>query len=73
MLQVLPAVCTEERMVLGALLTDGTIIVGQNEISHPSLPGVVILACRPHCMLRTSLLCYLHTSDIRFAQTDPKT
>jgi hypothetical protein len=34
---VLPAICTEERIVLGAELEDGTVIKGQNDISHP--PG----------------------------------
>ena len=34
---VLPCVCTEDRLVLGAELRDGTVIRGQNEISHP--PG----------------------------------
>ena len=33
--EVLPAVCTEERLVLAALLADGTVLRGQNEISHP--------------------------------------
>lgn len=33
---VLPAVCTEERISLAAELADGTLVLGQNEISHPS-------------------------------------
>ncbi|KAI5057718.1 hypothetical protein GOP47_0027733 [Adiantum capillus-veneris] len=33
---VLPAVCTNDRLTLGCELQDGTIIRGQNEISHPS-------------------------------------
>jgi hypothetical protein len=36
---VLPAICTEERITLGAELADGSVIRGQNEISHPSAPG----------------------------------
>ena len=32
---VLPAICTEERLTLAAELADGTVICGQNEISHP--------------------------------------
>mmetsp|Transcript_32403 Transcript_32403/g.103109 ORF Transcript_32403/g.103109 Transcript_32403/m.103109 type:complete len:556 (+) Transcript_32403:35-1702(+) len=32
---VLPCICTEERITLGAQLDDGTIIRGQNNISHP--------------------------------------
>lgn len=36
---VLPAICTEERIVLGAQLSDGSIIRGQNAISHPSPSG----------------------------------
>ena len=36
---VLPAIQTEERITLGAQLCDGTIIRGQNAISHPSAPG----------------------------------
>lgn len=36
---VLPAICTEERITLGAQLSDGTIIRGQNEISHPAAVG----------------------------------
>lgn len=35
---VLPAVCTEERLSLAAELADGTVLVGQNQISHPSCP-----------------------------------
>ena len=33
--QVLPAICTEERITLGAELEDGTVLRGQNQISHP--------------------------------------
>lgn len=33
---VLPAICTEERISLAAELSNGKILVGQNEISHPS-------------------------------------
>ncbi|MCO5572813.1 hypothetical protein L7F22_026572 [Adiantum nelumboides] len=33
---VLPAICTNDRLTLGCELQDGTIIRGQNEISHPS-------------------------------------
>ena len=36
---VLPAICTEERITLGAEMANGTIIRGQNEISHPAAPG----------------------------------
>ena len=32
---VLPAICTEERITLGAELEDGTVLRGQNQISHP--------------------------------------
>ncbi|CAK0784396.1 hypothetical protein CVIRNUC_007600 [Coccomyxa viridis] len=35
---VLPAICTEERITLGAEMANGTVIRGQNEISHPSAP-----------------------------------
>lgn len=34
--RVLPAVLSEERLVLGAVLKDGTRLRGQYEISHPS-------------------------------------
>jgi hypothetical protein len=33
---VLPAICTEEVITLGAELEDGTVIRGQNNISHPN-------------------------------------
>ena len=36
---VLPAICTEERITLGIELASGTVIRGQNEISHPAAPG----------------------------------
>lgn len=36
---MLPSICTEERITLGAELEDGTVVRGQNEISHPSLRG----------------------------------
>ncbi len=36
---VLPAICTEERITLGAELEDGTVIRGQNAISHPTNPA----------------------------------
>jgi hypothetical protein len=35
---VLPAICTEERITLGAELMDHTVIKGQNNISHPHEP-----------------------------------
>eukprot|EP00891_Asterochloris_glomerata_P008123 jgi/Astpho2/8123/fgenesh1_pg.00120_%23_73_t len=35
--RVLPAICTEERITLGAQLVTGAVIRGQNEISHPSV------------------------------------
>lgn len=34
---VLPAICTEEVITLGAELEDGTVIRGQNNISHPDV------------------------------------
>jgi 2-phospho-L-lactate transferase CofD len=34
---VLPAICTEERITLAAELADGSVLVGQNEISHPAM------------------------------------
>ena len=37
--RVLPAICTEERITLGAQLVTGAVIRGQNEISHPSVTG----------------------------------
>lgn len=37
--QVLPAICTESHITLGAELASGDVIVGQNEISHPSAAG----------------------------------
>ena len=36
MCQVLPSICTEERITLGAELEDGTVVRGQNSISHPT-------------------------------------
>lgn len=36
---VLPAVATEGRLALGAVLEDGTVVVGQHEISHPARAG----------------------------------
>lgn len=33
---VLPCICTNDRLTLGAELQDGTIIRGQHEISHPT-------------------------------------
>ena len=38
--RVLPSIATEERITLGAQLADGSVIRGQNEISHPSVAGV---------------------------------
>ena len=37
--RVLPAICTEERITLGAQLVTGAVIRGQNEISPPSVTG----------------------------------
>lgn len=34
---MLPAICTEERITLGAELEDGTVVRGQNNISHPAV------------------------------------
>ena len=36
-LKQLPAICTEERITLAAELADGSVLVGQNEISHPAV------------------------------------
>ncbi|PSC71096.1 maternal effect embryo arrest 18 [Micractinium conductrix] len=36
---VLPAICTDEHITLGAELADGSLIVGQHQISHPSSTG----------------------------------
>ena len=44
-LQVMPAICTEEPSTLGAQLVDGTVIRGQNAISHPT-PGALLLLHR---------------------------
>jgi 2-phospho-L-lactate transferase/gluconeogenesis factor (CofD/UPF0052 family) len=33
---VVPAICTEERISLAAELADGSVLLGQNAISHPS-------------------------------------
>ncbi len=38
--RVLPAIATEERITLGAQLIDGTVVRGQNEISHPCVAGI---------------------------------
>ena len=45
---VLPAVCTEERLSLAAVLSDGTVLVGQNQISHPSAPCSLTGTVSPH-------------------------
>ena len=37
---VLPAILTEEHITLGAELADGSVVVGQHQISHPSAEGV---------------------------------
>ena len=37
--QVLPSIDTEERITLGAELEDGSVVRGQNQISHPSAAG----------------------------------
>ena len=37
--EVLPAVATESALALAAQLEDGSVLVGQNEISHPSVLG----------------------------------
>jgi 2-phospho-L-lactate transferase/gluconeogenesis factor (CofD/UPF0052 family) len=34
---VLPAICTNDRLTLGCELQDGTLIKGQNAISHPTV------------------------------------
>ena len=49
---MLPAICTEERITLGAEMANGTVIRGQNEISHPSAPGAALL----HALLTSQLL-----------------
>lgn len=64
---VLPAICTEERITLGAELANGSVIRGQNEISHPSAPGRALslmpslndLDCRncTDCRQHVLLLC----------------
>ena len=36
---VLPVITTLDRVILGAELVDGTVLRGQNLISHPAVPG----------------------------------
>jgi hypothetical protein len=72
---VLPAICTEERITLGAEMANGTIIRGQNEISHPSAPGqlppgmthsslcvrhAVWDRCNMHSSARAEAACVVH-------------
>lgn len=57
---VLPAICTEERITLGAEMANGTVIRGQNEISHPAAPGQLKLLgvmCRHVPLLHWSSCC----------------
>lgn len=48
--QVLPAICTEERITLGAELLDGSFIRGQHSISHPSESGACAVIPMPHTL-----------------------
>ena len=41
---VMPVISTEERITLGAVLSNGLVIKGQNQISHPSVAGPFQLA-----------------------------
>ncbi len=41
---VMPVISTEERITLGAVLNNGLVIKGQNQISHPSVAGPFQLA-----------------------------
>lgn len=43
---VMPVISTEERITLGAVLSNGTVIRGQNQISHPTIAGTMC-ACDP--------------------------
>uniref|UniRef100_A0A1J3FJL6 Gluconeogenesis factor n=1 Tax=Noccaea caerulescens TaxID=107243 RepID=A0A1J3FJL6_NOCCA len=45
---VLPVISTNDRLTLGCELQDGTIIRGQNEISHPS-SGTMQIVDKRHC------------------------
>lgn len=36
---VMPVISTEERITLGAVLSSGVVIRGQNQISHPTIAG----------------------------------
>jgi 2-phospho-L-lactate transferase CofD len=62
---VLPAICTEEVITLGAELEDGTVIRGQNNISHPDDPrghsGCGSGAHPSHASCYLVLLCHRHT------------
>ena len=40
---VMPVISTEERITLGAVLSNGLVIKGQNQISHPSMAGNLLL------------------------------
>jgi hypothetical protein len=59
---VLPAICTEEVITLGAELEDGTVIRGQNNISHPDgcsdagATGKILFFCFLFLFLCVSLL-----------------
>jgi hypothetical protein len=67
---VLPAICTEDHITLGAELADGSLIIGQHQISHPSNTGplaaawvwLAVRAC--NCWLPTARLCLLPMAPI---------
>lgn len=44
---VMPVISTEERITLGAVLSNGLVIRGQNQISHPTVAGLAqaLLPC----------------------------
>ena len=54
---VMPVISTEERITLGAVLSNGLVIKGQNQISHPSVAGPFQLALHLLYQKRYHLRC----------------
>ncbi|CAI5987404.1 unnamed protein product [Closterium sp. NIES-64] len=73
---VLPCVCTNDRFTLGAELYDGSIIRGQNEISHPAVvdsPRHLLLSVDKVALLPPPCCCNAASACLHAPPSHPHT
>lgn len=56
--------CAEDHITLGAELADGSLIIGQHQISHPSATGAVVRMARCLYSLHKPVAICLHMQQL---------